>query len=1091
VLTLDLALTGDLAPVLVEEGAAIEFLSPAGVRVLRYGQLYACDATGSLLPSHLQLVAQDHALRHTHYSIQIIVDDTSAVYPITVDPLVTTPDWAAEGNQAYAGFSFGSSTAGDVNGDGYSDVLIGAERYDNGQTDEGRVFVYYGGQTGLSSAPDWTAEGDQSGALFGRAVGPAGDVNGDGYADVAIGANFYDNGQSDEGAVFVYYGSPTGLDAGGMRPVGTPNDADWRAEGDQVDARFGFHDAVTTAGDVDGNGYSDLLIGAPFYDRGQINEGAAFVFYGGPTGLDQGGTRPLGTPANADWVAEIDIRGATLGQSANAAGDVNGDGYADVVVSAPWYDGQRGLANVYYGSSSGLSASPDWQVVGEGAGDHMGLGANTAGDVNGDGYADVLVGAAFYGPSNAGRFYIYHGGPTGLSPVANWTADGTAGSYLGNQTSGTAGDVNGDGYADVITCARHYSNGESDEGAALIYFGSATGLDANGERPVGTPANADWLTEGNQVGANHGSTVGPAGDVNGDGYADVLVGAYGYDGGQTNEGRAYLYLGGASGLRTDANWSAEGNQAQSGFSHSSSTAGDVNGDGYTDVLIGADYYDNGQVDEGAVFAYYGGPAGLALGTANWMAESNYPHVRFGRAVGTAGDVNGDGYSDVVVGAPGYSNGQGNEGAAFVYYGSRTGLDAEGARLLGTPVNADWTVESDQVLAHLGAEDATGTAGDVNGDGYADLIIGVPSYDLGQEDEGVVLVYHGSSTGLDAHGARTSGTPANADWIDAIGEGGATYGRVANTAGDVNGDGYADVIVSAPWYDGGFYRRGLANVYHGSASGLSANPDWQVVGWQNNGELGLGAGTAGDVNGDGFADVIVAVPYYDHDQNNEGRVYIYHGGPTGLAPVANWTAESDQGGITFGSLSAGTAGDVNGDGYADVIVGARHYTDGQDLEGAAVVFYGSATGLDANGTRPSGNPANADWLAQSDQAGALFGAKTGTAGDVNGDGYADVIVGAYEYDNGQTDEGAAFVFYGNGGGLGMRPRQMRADGAAPLALLAASDALSAMQLRLTGRMPLGRAPVKMQWQAAPPDGAHAPGPRAGQDAVAGRAAGGWI
>ena len=96
--------------------------------------------------------------------------------------------------------------AGDVNGDGYSDVIIGANLYDNGQTDEGAVFVYHGSVTGLSTTPDWTAEGDQTWAWFGLSVGNAGDVNGDGYSDVIVGAYRYDNGEGEAGRVFVYHG---------------------------------------------------------------------------------------------------------------------------------------------------------------------------------------------------------------------------------------------------------------------------------------------------------------------------------------------------------------------------------------------------------------------------------------------------------------------------------------------------------------------------------------------------------------------------------------------------------------------------------------------------------------------------------------------------------------------------------------------------------------------------------------------------------------------------------------------------------------------------------------------------------------------
>ena len=130
----------------------------------------------------------------------------SFVYYGASTGLSTTPDWTTEGDQQDAGFGHSVGTAGDTNGDGYADVIVGAYQYDSGEEDEGRVFVYCGSSTGLSTTPDWTAESDQTSAFLGTLVGTAGDVNGDGYADVIVGAHRYDNGEADEGRAFVYHG---------------------------------------------------------------------------------------------------------------------------------------------------------------------------------------------------------------------------------------------------------------------------------------------------------------------------------------------------------------------------------------------------------------------------------------------------------------------------------------------------------------------------------------------------------------------------------------------------------------------------------------------------------------------------------------------------------------------------------------------------------------------------------------------------------------------------------------------------------------------------------------------------------------------
>jgi len=285
---------------------------------------------------------------------------------------------------------------------------------------------------------------------------------------------------------------------------------------------------------------------------------------------------------------------------------------------------------------------------------------STAGDVNGDGYSDFIVGAYEYenGQTGEGRALVYLGSPSGLASSPAWTAEGDQASALFGFSVATAGDVNGDGHSDVIIGACQYSYGQLLEGWAYVYLGSASGL-------ASSPA---WTAQSDQAFANFGNSVATAGDVNGDGYSDVIVGANEYDGGLTDEGRAYVYLGSASGLSPFPSWTSESNQAYAYFGNSVATAGDVNGDGYSDVIVGAYGYDNGQTDEGRTYAYLGSPSGLAYPPA-WTAESDQQYTSFGQSVASAGDVNGDGYSDIIVGANGYDNGETDEGRAFLYYGN--------------------------------------------------------------------------------------------------------------------------------------------------------------------------------------------------------------------------------------------------------------------------------------------------------------------------------------------------------------------------------------------------------------------------------------
>jgi hypothetical protein len=929
----------------------LQFANKKSGIVLSYEQLKVWDANGKPLEAAFEKGNNDYCIH---------VNTQQASYPITIDPLSITPAAMIESNQVGAYLGYSVASAGDVNGDGFSDVIAGAFGYDNGETDEGAAFIYHGSASGISTTAAAMVERNLSGAWLGWSVASAGDVNRDGYSDVIVGAPFYTSGQSNEGAVFVYHGSASGINTTAATMV----------ERNQAGAQLGF--SVASAGDVNGDGYSDVVVGAPYYDNNAyVDEGGAFVYIGSPIGL-----------SNTSVPLKCDQAGAQLGFSVAGAGDFDGDGYSDVVVGARNYtnvQAEEGAIFVYYGSGSGNYITTGARIESNQAGANMGWSVAGAGDVNGDGYSDVLVGVPSYenDQTREGAAFIYHGSSSGLNTAVVLKIEGNQAESSMGRSVASAGDINGDGYSDIIVGAPNYDNVEYDEGVAFVYHGSASGVSIT----------APIMLESNQTNSIFGYSVAAAGDVNGDGYSDIIVGAGYYNNGQGGEGAAFTYHGSPSGISLTTAVMIERNQAGATMGLSVAGAGDVNGDGYSDVIVGVRYYDGGQDNEGAAFVYHGSASGLNTASVT-MIESNQVDANMGWSVAGAGDVNGDGYSDVIVGALYYDNIETDEGAAFIYHGSPSGISTIAAA----------RVESNQLNAQMGRSVAG--AGDVNGDGYSDVIVGAHYYDNIEAGEGAAFIYHGSAAGINTTAAvrLESNLP------------GANMGWSVASAGDVNGDTYSDVIVGAPFYSNDQGLEGAAYVYYGSASGIKTTAAAKVEGDVAGANMGASVAGAGDVNGDGYSDVVVGAPNSNGGSyTTEGVVFVCYGSPSGINTNLNFapSMQSNQSGAQMGRSVAG-AGDVNGDGYNDIVVGAPYYDDGEFDEGAISVHYGSPSGINVIGS-----------MILSNQMTSYFGFSAACAGDVNGDGYSDIIVGAPYYDYGQVDEGAAFIYHGNNTGIGKR------------------------------------------------------------------------
>jgi hypothetical protein len=686
------------------------------------------------------------------------------------------------------------------------------------------------------------------------------------------------------------------------------------------------------------------------------------------------GIHPLTGPA---WSFETHQVGAEL-SFVRAAGDVNGDGFGDVIAGAPSFDTNHvdaGRAWLFLGSASGISTTAAWQSSGpDQVGARFGSSVSTAGDVDGDGFDDVLITArGFDAPLvDAGLVQLYRGGANGLATSPSWTFVGTQ-AGLQITSAAYAGDLNHDGFDDVVVGAIDPSSA----GHVYLFFGRATGL----------TAAPNWTLDGVQlglgIGAELGSAVASAGDVNADGFDDFLVGAALAPDPALARGQVWLFRGSSTLPSTTPAWTASGAAVRDelGAQGNFGAAGDVNGDGFADVVVGVG--GAGPDDHGEVRIFSGGPSGLSIAPLMTLVGSQ-ALARFGEGCSAAGDVNGDGFADVWIGSPGFANAGGVVGRVELHLGSATGVEP-------LPVTSfDGSNFGAAAASRLGA--CVAPVGDVDGDGFADVGFVAPLFDDPEVDAGRAWVFTGCARGISTTYSWVVARPQLSFFGDAL-----------DGAGDVDGDGFDDLIVGA-------YGTNTAEVFRGGPAGLSTVSSWTLTAPPAQQWFGFSVATAGDVDGDGFADVIVGAPAAFGASVLPGSAFLYRGGPLGLSTSPAWSFSGGQIQAWFGYTVA-SAGDVNGDGFADVTIDAPMYDVGGATDaGRVFLFLGSSSGLSAS-------PA---WTRDGTFMNARAHAPVHKIGDVNGDGFDDILVVNLAHPTPTTAINVGELFLGSPAGLAASP-----------------------------------------------------------------------
>jgi hypothetical protein len=462
-----------------------------------------------------------------------------------------------------AGYSV--SDAGDVNGDGFDDIIVGARNGDDGGENAGEAYVIFGhaggfGTIDLSSlgSAGFIIRGADPYDRTGTSVSSAGDVNGDGFDDLIVGAPQINNVGADGGDAYVIFGRATGQ-AGTVIDLANFATAGFVIQGDTPNDRAGF--SVSSAGDVNGDGWDDLIVGAIYGDDGGTSAGEAYVVFGGVTRLP-GTVIDLTNLGNNGFVLVGEEANDRAGVSVSSAGDVNGDGFDDIIVGAPYNDAggsQAGRAYVVFGSASGLAGtttdlgalgSAGFVIEEAGASGRVGASVSGAGDINGDGFADIIVG------TNREEAFVIFGRADGLDGATIDLANlGSAGIVIRGQFAdvaefdgfgtevSSAGDVNGDGFDDLIFGAPYASADGLFAGQAFVVFGRGGWAEAEVVDVSNLLPSRGFVIQGDTAYDNAGGSVSGAGDINGDGFADIIVGAADGDDGGDSAGEGYVIFG--------------------------------------------------------------------------------------------------------------------------------------------------------------------------------------------------------------------------------------------------------------------------------------------------------------------------------------------------------------------------------------------------------------------------------------------------------------------------------------------------------------------------------------------------------------------